>query len=347
MSQSPSSPKRRRPRRKKGAPRLLRRALVGSGVVFGLLALLGFLAWREQQQENAERSQALRSSVQVALRPTPKPLKPPEGPVIEPPSSRDLSALKPGMAATDVQAQLGAPDTALGDHRFVYRTLHLDLTYRMRHGRLQLATIRFTGHDLPPLAGFGDLPPLEVGGSSLVLRQAFPDARIVYHRDTNSSTLYDSRHHLVIDFTPDHITGIRQEQDFTGELSAALGGPHSFGITFEQAFDSEALLPQMLTDSQIAASVAPVPKARLKIDVITMRLKVDTFSFDDLKDAIKRQVNLRVAAGDMAAQVTVYARNGSKIVVCDWYAPNYEQLAGHAPKRIGDVDENDIGYRWY
>jgi hypothetical protein len=107
-------------------------------------------------------------------------------------------------------------------------------------------------------------------------------------------------------------------------------------------------LPRPLSDQQVETHSRKASGQAGTMRAIDLRLKVDTFDPDSLRALIKRKVAMQIAAGDAAVMITVKAKNGSKLMACDWYSPRYATAAGTLPERLGSVDSTDnISWRWY
>lgn len=348
----PKSGKRRRKKKQDARKARIRNTLIGGALVMATFIVVGSIALHEMQLEEEERQRALLAAVQQAA---PRPTAPPKDTVSpssdpeRPAKVMKLADLKLGLPDSKVKAILGAPDFALGDHRFRYSALGLDLKYRPVGGKLQLESVAYSGSSVPAAAmGALDLPGIQVGAAPDALKALAPKGRILFDRAARRYTLYMPERHLAIDFTPEAITAVRMEKGLTERFSAAQSGPRSFEVSFDQAFKAESSFGQRLTDAQIETSIKRVNAGRAPAHALTLRLKVDHFNTDELREVIKRRVNTRIAAGDVAASITVQAKNGSKLVDCDWYSPRYGELTGTQPQRFGAVDSTDnISYRWY
>lgn len=348
----PRSGKRRRKKKQDARKVRIRNTLIGGALVMATFVVVGSIALHELQLEEEERQRALLAAIQpAARRPTapPKDAVSPSSEPERPAKALKLADLKLGLPDSKVKAILGAPDFAMGDHRFRYTALGLELKYRPAGGKLQLESIAYAGSSVPPEAmGALNLPGIQVGGDPGVLKAALPKGRVLYNRAAQRYTLYLPEKQLAIDFTPEAITAVRIERSLSERFSAARSGPHAFEVTFDQAIRAQSMFGQRLTDAQFDTSIKPVKAGNAPAHAITMRLKVEQFNADDLREAIKGRVNKQIAAGDVAAAITVVAKNGSKLVDCDWYSPRYGELTGTQPQRFGAVDSTDnISYRWY
>lgn len=344
-------PGKRRRKKKDARKAQIRNALIGAGLVMATFVTVGVVALHELQLEEAERQRALLAAVQPNApksRPTPKTTLGASDDPLPPGRIRKLSELELGLPQSKVQDKLGAPDVALSDHRFRYSALGLEVQYRPVGGKLVLDSIAFSGSEVPAEAmGALDLPGLQVGAPPGILETLLPRGRILFNRTSNTYTLYLPSRHLAVDFTPEAIQAVRMEQGLKDHFDAARSGPHDFEVSFDQAFSAQSMFGQRLTDAQFDMTIQKVP-GDAPVHTIALRLKVDDFNADDLREAIKRRVNMQIAAGDVAAAVTVLAKNGSKIVDCDWYSPRYAELTGNQPRRFGAIDTIDnISYRWY
>lgn len=348
----PKSGKRRRKKQQDARRVRIRNTLIGGALVMGTFISVGLIALHEMQLEEAERQRALQATMPHA---TQRPTPPPKDSISATPDPAHparvpkLSDLRLGLPDSKIKALLGAPDLAMSDHRFRYTALGLELKYRKVGGAMILDAIAYSGSGVPPEAMEAvDLPGLQVGGPPDALRALAPQGRILYNRATQTYTLYLPARHLAIDFTPQAIQAVRIEQGLKDRFSAEASGPHAFEVSFDQAFSAEAEFGQRLTDAQVDLTVKQVRSGNAPVHTLSMRLKVDQFNPDELREAIKRRISAQIAAGDVAAAVTVLARNGSKIVECDWYSPRYTDLTGAQPQRFGAVDSTDnISYRWY
>lgn len=355
-------PKKKRRKKRRHDPRAaqIRGVLIGGALVLAAFVGIGCIALYELQVEEAERSKA----AQHVPTPSPTPSAAPTDawePDPEAKSSAGPSAvadLKLGLPEPKVRALLGAPDAALDDHRFRYDRLGLELSYESGPSDVPvLSAIAFapaSSHGAmaegspPELPGGMRLPGISVGGDPKGLRAAFPGGRIVYHRGTGTFTLYVPERRLAVDFTSDRITGVRLDARMKGRLEAALKGPHDFDVSFARAFDAQSMLPQALTDRQIEVRSRKIASKGGTARAIDLRLKVDTFAVDDLRALLKGRVSMQIAAGDAAVAIEVRAKNGSRLVACDWYSPRYAEVAGEVPGRLGSVDSTDnISWRWY
>lgn len=349
----PKSGKRRRKKKRDDRKIRIRNTLIGGALVMATFITVGVIALHEMQLEEEERQRALQAAVQKrAPKPPTAPPKDPVQPSSEPErpaKALKLADLKLGLPDSKVKAMLGAPDMALSDHRFRYSSLGLEVQYRPVGGKLQLESIAYAGGEVPAAAmGALNLPGLQVGAAPDVLKALLPQGRILYNRVAQRYTLYMPQRNLAVDFTPEAIQAVRIEKGLKERFSAARSGSQAFEVSFDQAFKAESMLGQRLTDAQITTSIKQVRAGNAPAHTISMRLKTDQYNADELREVIKRRVNSQIAAGDVAAAITVHAKNGSKIVECDWYSPRYVELTGTQPHRFGAVDSADnISYRWY
>lgn len=352
-----SKQKRRKKRRHDPRAAQIRGILIGGALVLAAFVGVGCIALYELQVEEAERLKA----AQATAKPIPHPSPSADAAGAEPEASAQptrVADLKLGLPESKVRALLGAPDAALDDHRFRYERLGLDLAYETGPAGFPiLSAIEFDAaspqaamsHDAPTeLPRALELPGVSVGGDPRALRAALPGGRIVYHRNTGSFTLYAPERRLAVDFTSDRITAVRLDAHAPGKLEAALKGPHGFEVSFSRAFDAQSLLPRSLTDHQIETRSRKIAAKGGTARAIDLHLKVEAFGMDDLRALIKRRVSMQIAAGDAAVAIEVRAKNGSKLVACDWYSPRYAEVAGQMPERLGSVDSADnISWRWY
>lgn len=351
-------PKKKRRKKRRHDPRAarIRGILIGGALVMAAFIGVGLIALYELQLEEAERLEAAKATPAPA--PTPVGSASPEEDAGATPAPTAVSDLKLGLPERTVRALLGAPDAALDDHRFRYERLGLDLAYQVGPGGERvLAAMRLGGpsaHDAPTgeaqaaLLGALGLEGVTLGGDPQVLRSVLPQGRVLRDRATGTFTLYAPARRLAVDFTPDRIVAVRQAARLEGELAARLQGPSTFEVALSKAFDAQAMLPQPLTDHQVETTARRIESAGGVARAIDLRLKVDDFDVDALRALIKRRVSMQVAAGDAAVAITVRARNGSKLVACDWYSPRYAAKAGATPARLGSVDSADnLSWRWY
>ncbi|HEY9898276.1 MAG TPA: hypothetical protein V6D00_03760 [Pantanalinema sp.] len=357
--QAPVSKKKRRKKRRHD-PRAarIRGILIGGALVLAAFVGVGLVALYELQVEEAERLEAARATAAPRPTPTNAPSASSEegpGPSAQPTRVADL---KLGLPESKVRALLGVPDEALDDHRFRYERLGLELAFEPGpNGAAILSAIRLVGASVPAVAlgegqeallGALGLSGIAPGGDPHALREALPGGRIVFHRDTGHFTLYAPERRLAVDFTQERITEVRQDARMKGKLEAELKGPRAFEVSFSRAFDAQGLVPQALSDHQVETRSRKIAAKGGAARAVDLRLKVDTFDVDDLRALIKRRVSMQIAAGDAAVAITVRAKNGSKLVACDWYSPRYAQAAGEMPERLGSVDSADnISWRWY
>lgn len=350
----PKSGKRRKKKKQDARKLRIRNTLIGGALVMGTFITVGAIALHEMQLEEAERQAALLAALQPKA--TQRPATPPPRDSISasedpehPAKVMKLADLQLGLPDSKVKDLLGAPDLAMKDYRFRYTALGLELKYRPAGGALRLEGISYTGSEVPSeVMGALNLPGLKIGGSPGVLRTLLPQGRILYNRSAHNYTLYLPERNLAVDFTPEAIQAVRIETNLKERFSAARSGPSAFEVSFDKAFSAESMMGKRLTDSSFETTVKRVSGGNARVHSITMRLKVDAFDADDLRDAIKRRVSSQIAGGDVAAAITVLAKNGSKIVECDWYSPRYTELTGTQPQRFGAVDTLDnISYRWH
>lgn len=356
MDASPPARKRRKRRKKKPRDHTLRNSLIGAAVVMGLFTLTGLFAFYEKKTEEDERQKALTTLAQPTPRPVPHalaPIRPSKGTPVPPghlplanlPALREL---KLGMAEKEFKARFGQPDFRLGDHRFFYGPLGIEVAFRPMNGGWVLSEVKLERPQSADLPGGLDLPGLEVGASPTLLATTFPHGRVVYHRELRYYTLYDPARNLAIDFTPHAIKAIRLVDRFDPRFAAERSGPGNFDVKFDQAFAADGMLATALTDAQIQVRMRPVPGAKVQAHLIDLRLKVDAYDPEDLRSVIKRRVNDRVAAGDLGLAITVTDKQGHPVVQCDWFSPRYLELTGQQPQRFGTPDSMDnISYRWF
>lgn len=353
-SKRPKSGKRRRKKKQDARKARIRNTLIGAALVMGTFITVGAIALNEMRLEEEERQRALLAAIQpkaTARAETP----PPKDAISEasdpsrPARAMKLEDLELGLPDSKVKSILGAPDLVMKDHRFRYTSLGLELKYRPVGGKLVLESISYSGGGVPAEAmGALNLPGVQIGGDPGVLRALAPQGRILYNRAARTYTLYLPERNLAVDFTPEAIQAVRVEQGLKARFSAAMSGPNAFEVSFEKAFTAQSMMGQRLTDAQFETTVKRVGNGNARAHTITLRLKVDEFNADDLREVIKRRVQSQIAGGDMAAAISVTAKNGSKIVDCDWYSPKYTELTGTQPQRFGAVDTTDnISYRWY
>lgn len=345
---------RNRKRKRDERARRIRQTLIGGGIVMALFTVTGLVALHEFQMEQEERAKAQRLAQHPASE-SPHPAASDQedaahrgshGKHGAKPKSLHLNTLHLGAPQQLVLKMLGVPDQTMGDTRFRYDSLGLEISYRPTPHGLVLDALNFLTPEAPTEAMPGglQLPGLAVGGSPQVLKNLFPHGHVVLHRGRGTYTVYDPVRHLAVDFTPDRILAVRMANGVPAQYAAERSGAHSFTVGFDQAFDSHSLMPVPLTDDLISTRIRAGNSAKGQTHVVELHLKVDNWDPDELRTAIKRRVSLQMAAGDRAIAITAYGKNGSKLVSCDWYAPGTD--AG--VERFGAVDSTDnISYRWY
>lgn len=349
-------PRKKRRRRKKQKPRdhRLRNTLLGGLVVLVLFGVTGALTLYEQKLEEEERARAAAALRQATPRPVAgarrryaakgTPVPPEQLPFQE---LKDLPVPKIGMTKTAFTERYGAPSATLGKNRFFFAAHGMEVSFRAVNGQMLLSMVKLEHPERFELPPGLDLPGIELGAPPAALKTAFPGAS-VRRGKRGSFTLYDPKTKIAVDFTPRAITGIRLVDRLDPGFLTERAGPASFNVTFDQAFDSQAFMTSMLTDSQIAVSLKRPPGVQVPAHQVEMRLKVDAYDPDQLRAAIKRRMNDRIAAGDLGVVIDVRDRQGQPIAKVDWYSPRYAEQAGVRPARVGTPDSLDnMAYRWF
>lgn len=192
-----------------------------------------------------------------------------------------------------------------------------------------------------------ELSQVFVGASPEALRPLVAEGRVLFDQESRTYTLYLPERALAVDFSNAAITQLRHAYGIPQLFEAASVGPRTLEVQFERVFDPEWYVPPKLSDQQVFSTLRPLP-GRAPAHQLDLKLKLDLYEIEDLKEYVRRRIKARVAAGDAAAVVVVYAHNGARVVTCDWYAEGYERMTGKAPVRVGELDlDEGISYRWF